>query len=105
MNTITVRLQLEDQEFAKANKLAKVWDFSSAEEALSEFMKRFLSGANKAEAITLSKKAKARYKKMGEDFRVGKNMQIAESAELLKHKRCILTYCVSFPIFFAVRSM
>ncbi len=86
MSSSTIRLQLEEKELIKAHKLAEEWGFSSVEDALKEFIKRFLNknftiSSNITQKITLTKKAKTRYKQMNEDFKNEKNVNIAKSID------------------------
>lgn len=86
MSTSTIRLQLGETELHQAHKLAKEWGFSSVEEALREFIKRFLSksgtiSSQKIEYITLTKKAQLRYKQMAKDSDENKNIHVARSVD------------------------
>ncbi len=86
MSVSTIRLQLEEVEIQKAHQLARQWGFSSVEEALKEFIKRFLNKTVTAslvetEYIKLSKKTKARYVKMEQDFKIGKDVRITHSVD------------------------
>ncbi|MBU3978145.1 hypothetical protein KJ980_04095 [Patescibacteria group bacterium] len=86
MCSSTIRLQLEEKELIKAHKLAEEWGFSSVEEVLKEFIKRFLNknvvtSSNLTQKITLTKKAKTRYKQMNEDFKIEKDISIAKSVD------------------------
>lgn len=81
MTNVTIRLQLKNQELAKAQELANAWGMSSAEEVFKEFITRFLKKAETTESITLTSKAKKRYEKMDRNFNTGSNTHIAKSMD------------------------
>lgn len=86
MNTATIKLQLGEKELTKAQTIAREWGFSSVEEVMREFVRRFLSKtqtktSRQVENVKLTKKAKLRYKRINQDLKSGKNIMLAKSVD------------------------
>lgn len=69
-----------------AEAVAHDYGFSSVQDAIRMFLRKLAKrevsvGIYEEEAVTLSKRGQARYRKMEQDFRTGKNISYAKDAD------------------------